>query len=835
MRAQQIFPRSEGFTLLSNVLWTSDNGHPTLSKQHMWIDFFRPIMACGLVITTYAPIKDIVIETNIDDGDAWRMLAICEIAQVRVAQTVCFDACEINNIRIRVMDEDNDLFPTADNIAKVLVCYEGELETADAQALPFVRIADKAIEVMEPFSGSDRLQIGEKRGLCHGHPETNRLKISHKDGQISYNSPTFRIAFSEDFALMTALCWDTLGNGNQRNNLLSTGNTQGAFPVVMRHGQRLTSASGGGALCVNGRSVAYRDVRILDALSLSYHYEIVEHGFQLKIDWACEKTFRSSELALLRMPFDLYASVTNVLAMPNTEGPSGLIDMPLVINSPNYGTMRVSVLGDDQPVYGRISPFRVQAELWLDIIAGATPLDNGLMEMREGSGTVTLQFELTKAFPPEAGDGSSLFAWWEMPPFYSFVDRERILGALPNAWLNGLSFRPDVGVFANNSVADYAMMCASYYGDIAAYTPALAEGLTAISMLKFATEQMLHEQSAWRYTDHSEFPLAASAPVDCAWLYIAATGDWDWARRMQSGIKTKLDRLFSIEDPETGLIAAAYSGVPGDDGTGVRTASWFDSFRSGHLESYVNAHIYRCFGRAREIMDRLGDAQTVAVLDRKIKRMAKSYLAVFDDGHDGIYQWVDRNGDGHGFGSHAHLGSAIAYGLVPKARAQIMLRAYLARLDEMGFDAYQYGLPLVLDPIPEALHNDWKGKGIEIDGSDQAGIYQNGSITHNQCYHILQALYISDLRKEANDLFIKLTPLARHGGLCGGLHSGIDWRLPNGEPAGYEGLLADQYHFLLAAITGYLRLELTIDGLMMHGSDSERCRKLKPNFARMAE
>ncbi len=33
-------------------------------------------------------------------------------------------------------------------------------------------------------------------------------------------------------------------------------------------------------------------------------------------------------------------------------------------------------------------------------------------------------------------------------------------------------------------------------------------------------------------------------------------------------------------------------------------------------------------------------------------------------------------------------------------------------------------------------------------------------------------------------------------------------------------------------ITGYLGCELTIDGLAMHGTDTERIRFLKPDFAR---
>jgi hypothetical protein len=102
-------------------------------------------------------------------------------------------------------------------------------------------------------------------------------------------------------------------------------------------------------------------------------------------------------------------------------------------------------------------------------------------------------------------------------------------------------------------------------------------------------------------------------------------------------------------------------------------------------------------------------------------------------------------------------------------------------------------------------------------------VYQNGAIHTHQTYYILQALYRVGMRREANDLFMKMTPQVRSGELCGGLHSGLDWRHPaDGRASGYEGLLAEQFHFLLAAITGYLGCELTMDGLVINGPDTER-------------
>jgi hypothetical protein len=222
------------------------------------------------------------------------------------------------------------------------------------------------------------------------------------------------------------------------------------------------------------------------------------------------------------------------------------------------------------------------------------------------------------------------------------------------------------------------------------------------------------------------------------------------------------------------------------------------------------------------------------------ERAQVNYWRVFyDSSRRRVMMWVDRRGERHGFDSFAHLGAAIVCGFAPSRLAQSLLREYLERVKKSGFSQYQYGLPIMLESIPSVYHNDWFGKGVEQDGRDGFGIYQNGSICHFQLYYLFQALYQSGLRREANALWRKITPRLRQGaqGISGGLHSGIDWRREDGTASGYEGLLAEQHHFLLAAVTGYLGCELTIEGLKLSPAaiGSERTRMSRPNFARLAK
>ena len=520
--------------------------------------------------------------------------------------------------------------------------------------------------------------------------------------------------------------------------------------------------------------------------------------------------------------------------MPETTGPSGLVTLPLVIHAPNHGVLRIVVREktEGQQVYARILPLRTRAELLLDLIPGARPLANGIFEMPAGKGSVTIDAELTRIFP-FAGVG--MFGSWHLPPFYSFAEQENILGPLVNSWLTGLAFRPDLGRFANNSVADSAALCASYYADIAAYTPVLADGLDSRQFIRFVAEQLLRDTSTSTYSNYRAWPLAASAVIDCAWLYVAATGDWDWAQHWADKIGSFYDKLHSCEYQNTGLVASVYSGNPEEDGG--MTTEWCDSIRSGHLSSYGNALVFRGLERAADLLERLDEEERAESARSMARRLKDNFVPTFYDADSmQIMQWQALDGRRFGFRSHMHLGASVALGLVPEDLSRKLLSDYLRRLMESGYTQYQWGLPIFLEAVPEFCHNGWVGKGVEPDGSDQVGMYMNGSIHTHQTYFILQALYRVGMRREANDLFMKMTPLVRRGKLCGGLHSGIDWRHPvDGRAAGYEGLLAEQFHFLLSAITGYLGCELTINGLHINGPGTERVRSLRPNFARMAK
>ncbi len=99
----------------------------------------------------------------------------------------------------------------------------------------------------------------------------------------------------------------------------------------------------------------------------------------------------------------------------------------------------------------------------------------------------------------------------------------------------------------------------------------LADGLDPRQFIRFAAEQYLRDvNSSAAFSNGKHFPTVASGLLDCAWLYIASSGDWMWARRWREPILLFPRALLEMEYEGCGLAAADYSGVPEE--TGFMTA-----------------------------------------------------------------------------------------------------------------------------------------------------------------------------------------------------------------------------------------------------------------------
>ena len=151
-------------------------------------------------------------------------------------------------------------------------------------------------------------------------------------------------------------------------------------------------------------------------------------------------------------------------------------------------------------------------------------------------------------------------------------------------------------------------------------------------------------------------------------------------------------------------------------------------------------------------------------------------------------------------------GLAIEYGLVePESGRQILDRLW-AKIDEVGFERFDLGIPPMLVPVhrsdyllPEAI-----GLPQREDGTDTFGQYMNGGITAGQTLHFLAAHYVVGQPERADKVLDAMLSRQAEGKFQNGVQDaggrGIDWTDWSGKPTGYEGYLADSFRFLQAVL-----------------------------------
>jgi hypothetical protein len=110
----------------------------------------------------------------------------------------------------------------------------------------------------------------------------------------------------------------------------------------------------------------------------------------------------------------------------------------------------------------------------------------------------------------------------------------------------------------------------------------------------------------------------------------------------------------------------------------------------------------------------------------------------------------------------------------------------------------------VLRPIRQEDYIQPSGNAAphEQDGSDTFEYYMNGGITPAQVLEFIVAHYVVGLNDQG-DMILKSMLDRQNGvgfqnGAVNEYPKGIDWTTWTGQPAGYEGYLADEYRFLMA-------------------------------------
>lgn len=584
-------------------------------------------------------------------------------------------------------------------------------------------------------------------------------------------SPFYRIELHSDRP--AASCWslDSLGGGRLEVNPILSPSATGAV-----EGVSLDSAPGVARLRKDGQiawTLAATGERSLE-LSASPRAAHVP-PFELLFDMATN-----------------HATLLGVMAPGDRRMP-----LPCVLHLPDLGTMRIT---------------------------SAAP--GGWLEY-DASRRARPRFVRVR-FPPSAPNGTPAHyrldviaihpTWPELAasPLYDGVRRN---------FLNIFQINPRFQMLANNAASDPVAFVLHFYADMAAASlPPLAEGLTCLDLLRMTLDRYLsgvkgygmagygtitgdEEIAPWNtpWTTTDTYPSLLLA----ACRYVESSGDTEWARRRWTGLRGWAAAMVERDTDDDGLIEYPATGNYGDRPLRTRRpANWWDTINFGHEDAYSNALAYQAARQFAALARRLGRGDDAEEFDRRADRLRQAYVPGFFNPSTGVLAgWRSADGQLHDYWFTFVNGAAIALGLIENDLGHAIMDRFLAKMMEVGFTNFALGLPGNLVPIRRGdyvHHNtppEMFGEPRLEDGSDGFQFYQNGGATACFAWYFIRALYRLGRIEDARHIFHPMLRAYAAGEFQGFDASGRsrDWRNWRGGGHGYEGLLVDSYHALLAA------------------------------------
>jgi len=369
-------------------------------------------------------------------------------------------------------------------------------------------------------------------------------------------------------------------------------------------------------------------------------------------------------------------------------------------------------------------------------------------------------------------------------------------------WLNIFQLNPRLRVLANHASSDPCAFTLFEYSSMAVRTPPLAPGVTALDLVRLTLDRYLGGMQGYGmagvqhdvpYDFLDSYPSLLIAAAD----YVRGSKDHAWLENNYAGLNSWASRMLAMDRDGQGLVEYPMSGNSGSwaPGVPVRLANWWDDIGFGHQDAYSNALAYHALIEMVDMARQANQPRDAQLYSSRAEKLRSVYFRTFFNPETGLIAgWKSADGKLHDYYFTFVNGAAIVYGLVPRDQANPIMDRLLAKLKEVGYTSFEYGLPGVLIPVrPEDYV--WGTR-------DPFQVYQNGGATGSFEYFTLEALYRLGRRAEGDAILFPLLKGFEDGGFQGFGPGGksYDWKSWDGRPHGYEGLLVDNYQALLAVL-----------------------------------
>jgi hypothetical protein len=548
------------------------------------------------------------------------------------------------------------------------------------------------------------------------------------------------------------------------------------------HGNRLRALTPPSRRWTVRRSSQRVEYRVADAPAVSppcWSFEFLPRRIRICSTWSSHSP--GGELAL-----DFNSLACHATLLGRMLG-DGRVQLPALIHIPSEGTFRVTVEGVKDAALG-YSSRRFDDDFVKATFPAAT----------KESPRVTYDLEVIAIYPEVDG-----------------IEGDTRYDGFRRGWLNILQLNPKQRALANHAASDSCAFTLYEYSEIAMRTPPLAEGLTALDMLRQTLDRYLEGMPAYGLSEYDTlagphvFLDSYPSLLISAWNYARGSEDTVWLASNYDGIQGWASGMLAMDRDGNGLIEYPLSGNSGSwpEKVKVRPSNWWDTIGFGHEDAYSNALAYHACLAMADMANRVGERNEERRYRARAEKLHDAYFKTFYNPDTGVLAgWKSADGKLHDYYFTFVNGMAITYGLVPEDKANGIMDRLLAKMEDVGYDRFEFGLPGNLIPIRREdyvhLEKRWGGPQRE-DGSDAFQIYENGGASACFVYYTLQALYDLGRDEDASRILFPLLDGFRRRGFqgVGPNERTYDWKAWDGTPHGYEGFLVDNYLTFLVLLT----------------------------------
>ena len=471
--------------------------------------------------------------------------------------------------------------------------------------------------------------------------------------------------------------------------------------------------------------------------------------------------------------------------------------LPAVLHFPDYGMVRVSSSDSNVYIQQHFVPDYSQTGLSL----GQYNFSGHLRRKAIHYGSIVLSFH--SDVPLDAAEITFTVMDENYPHIKGCDFSDDRFDGLKRCWQNAFTLEPVSQSMGDNILlGGIGHLSLLFKADMYCFTPNLPCTYSMKNALKSSIEPaFLNSIGKDDLLNCGYGCESTESTLIALYDYLITTNDWDFVKKYIPSIRRLVTGIIATDKDHDGIFEDPF------DGNGMRehreSLNWWDNFAFGYKDAYVNLLAYRALTDMGKIFEALDMKQDVKVIDKSLSKFRKVFHKTFFNPATGVYAgWISKDGKVHDYMFTFINAMAINLDLVPNKEAKNILSIMLKKLDEEGYN-YVYGIPGPLISVPKQDNIDWPPM------SDW-GRYENGGLCGQTAYHFIQALYKTGMREDADKILFTMMNTfekeATHSGLNPGYGLSVDWRTKEGRPCGYN-YLADNYYFLLAAITGYYGVE----------------------------